>query len=125
MPVKVELPSGAWVEIRDKLGAKDKWAIGAGYNVRVENGVSILPGNLGGLQMKAFLASVITGWGGPGLDGVLIPAQSPEGADILDRALSDLDDYDVLEDAVTPLFQRVQGGGRPNPEKAAATPSSS
>lgn len=119
--MRVELPSGNWAEVREKLGAADKWAIGSGYTVTVKDGATIVPGNVGALQMKAFLGSVITAWS---FEGIPVPSQNMAGADVLEHVFAGgLDDWNALEDAVAPLFQKV--AGRPNQQPPATTPSSS
>lgn len=120
--MRVDLPNGQWVEVREKLGAGDRWAISSGYTVTYKDGGTILPGNVGALQMKAFLASVITDWSFP---GVPVPSQNMAGAEVLAHVFAeDLEGYTVLEEAVAPLFAKVVAS-RPNPPGAATTPSSS
>ena len=119
--MRVELPSGAWVELRDKLSLQDRWAMGGGITITQRDGVQYLPANISDLQMKGFLGSVIEAWSFPGIP---VPSQNIAGADILGQVFTDLDDFDALEEAVQPLFQKA-ARNRPNPKPAATTPSSS
>ena len=120
MPVKVELPSGGWVEVRDRLTLQDKWAITQGLEIQSRDGVQYIPANFGDQQMRNFLSSVITAWS---FEGIPVPSQNFGGADVMATVL-DLDDYDALEEAVQPLYEKV-ARSRPNRQKAATTPSSS
>lgn len=119
--MRVELPSGAWVEIRDKLSLQDRWAMGEGITITQRDGVQYIPANISDLQMKGFLGSVITAWS---FQGIPVPSQNIGGADVLGTVFTDLDDFETLEDAVQPLFQKV-ARNRPNPKPPATTPSSS
>lgn len=117
--MRVELPSGGWVEVKDKLTLRDKWAVAEGLEVQSRDGVQYIPASFGDLQMKNFLTSVITAWS---FDGIPVPSQNIGGADVMATVL-DLDDYDALEEAVQPLYQKVSN--RPNRKAGGTTPSSS
>ena len=104
---RIDLPSGAWVEYRDKLTTEDKWAVDGAYDVTVNaDGVAVVPGNAGSLKMKAFLGRVITDWSFAA-QGIPVPSQNIGGDDVIATAVSDLDDMNALEDAVAPLFEKV------------------
>lgn len=106
---KVTLPvSGAWVELRETLLVADRDAARGSFSITLgADGTQTLPGNLVGLQTEALLAELITGWGGPGLDNVPVPSLNPEGAAVIKRLITELDDYDALADEVQPMLERV------------------
>ena len=126
MPVpRVELPSTAWVEIRDKLQARDKFATQGGFTVEWQEGKQLMPSGVSNTMMKNLLAVIITEWGGPGLEGIAIPEKNLAGADILDSL--DIDDYQALADAAEPLLRKLVMP-RPNQQDRtgdSTTPSSS
>lgn len=114
--MRVELPSGAWVEIREKLMAADKMAVqeavkfdlsmsGASDKQQISAGVAT--------QMRmAFFAQVITAWS---YEGIPIPSTGLAPAAIVIGQTMDLDDYNELEDQTDELFQKVRGSSnRPN-----------
>jgi hypothetical protein len=115
--VRVELPSGCWVEIRDKLMAGDKFAVQGSFNVKVIDGEQVMPGSITNLMRNALLTETITAWGGPGLEGIPVPSANLGGADIIGTHL-DIDDYNCLVDAVEPMLEKVTFTG---PKKKAAT----
>lgn len=121
--MRVEMPSGAWAELRDKLQAGDKFATQSGFTVEWQEGKQLMPSGVSNTMMKNMLAVIITGWGGPGLEGIPIPAQNFAGPDILDTL--DIDDYDALSTAGEPLLRKLVMP-RPNPQAGSSTtPSSS
>jgi hypothetical protein len=115
--MRVDLPSGGWVEYRDNLLAQDRFDVQEAATVNIADGTRQVISPLGMLnaQRNALLAKVITNWSLAEEKGIPIPANNPGGAEILGTAL-DLDDYNALEAAIEPLFDRVrgQGGGTPN-----------
>jgi hypothetical protein len=119
------MPSGTWAELRDKLNAGDKFATQSGYTVEWQEGKQFLPAGVANLMMRNLLGTVITSWGGPGLEGIPVPAQNFAGIGILDTL--DIDDYEVLSEKASPLLTRLVGP-RPNPRDRtgdSTTPSSS
>jgi hypothetical protein len=120
--MKVELPSGAWVEIRDKLMAGDKFSVQGSFKVEVVDGKQMMPGGITNLMRNALLTETITSWGGPGLEGIPVPSQNIGGTAVLGTIL-DIDDYNALVEAVEPLMEKVSFGGPKT--KTATTPSSS
>jgi hypothetical protein len=117
------MPSGAWAELRDKLQAGDKFATQSGFTVEWQEGKQLMPSGVSNTMMKNMLGVIITGWGGPGLEGIPIPAQNFAGPDILDTL--DIDDYDALSTAGEPLLRKLVMP-RPNPQAGSSTtPSSS
>ena len=105
MPVRVDLPGGGYVELRDKLQAKDKFATQGGFVVEWQEGKQLMPSGVSNTMMKNLLGVIITEWGGPGLEGIAIPAQNIAGADILDSL--DIDDYQALAEAAEPLLRKL------------------
>ena len=102
---RVELPSGAWVDIRDKLLAQDKFVIQSAIKVEMDatTNVQTYSGGIQNQMRNALLQQVITAWS---YEGIPIPAASPSGADILGSTM-DIDDYDALSDAVEPMLIKV------------------
>jgi hypothetical protein len=110
----VTLPSGAVVTLRDKLTAKDKFAVQAAvhFSLDTTTGMQVSTGSILNDMRNALLKTIITSW----TFGTLIPSAAAE--DTL--ADLDLDDYDALADAVEPLLQKVTGSGpnRPAPSSS-------
>ncbi len=123
--MRVEMPSGTWAELRDKLNAGDKFAVQSGYTVEWQEGKQFLPAGVANLMMRNLLGTIITSWGGPGLEGIPVPAQNFAGIGVLDQL--DIDDYEALSEKASPLLTRLVGP-RPNPQDRtgdSTTPSSS
>lgn len=114
---KVELPSGAWVEYRDKLKAADRFAVQS--VVSVEVGMENNRNRAAFLEMQndmrnALLGRIITDWSYP----VPIPANdSFRAADMVIGDAMDLEDYAALEKAVDPLMDLIAGRNQPDPKK--------
>jgi len=112
---RAELPSGEWVEYRDKLIAADRFAVQA--VARVEFGDS---GNKASfLEMQndmrnALLGRIITGWS---YHSPIPSADSFRAADMVIGETMDLDDYAALEKAIEPLMDKIAGRGTPDPKK--------
>lgn len=113
---KVELPSGAWVEYRNKLKAADRFAVQAVVTVEVGDGST--RNRAAFLEMQndmrnALLGRIITDWSYP----VPIPANdSFRAADMVLGDAMDLEDYSVLEKEVEPLMDLIAGRNNPNPK---------
>ena len=118
---KIDLPSGCWVEYRTELNGGDQFKVQGSFEVRVVDGVQVMPSNVQGHMRRALLAEIITGWGGPGLEGIPVPSQNMAGAAILDRL--SIKDTNVLNEAVRPLLEEVSFTG-PTKAQVATTPSS-
>jgi len=101
--MRVELPSGGWVELRDRLKAADKFAVQDSIRLQIEDGVQLFTGGIQNSMRNALLGRVITSWS---FEGVPIPSQNIAGDDIIGDTL-DLDDYDALTKAVEPLMEKV------------------
>lgn len=118
--MRVELPSGGWVELRDALKAKDKHAVQAAVKFTIADGgrQEVSAGVQNDMQ-DALLGLIITAWSFAESCGWPIPAGNPGGTAILGEL--DIDDYNALIDAVDPIYQKVRlgGGGSPNSGKPA------
>jgi hypothetical protein len=113
--VRVELPSGGFVEVRDKLQADDKFGVQNSIKFKVKDGKEQeVSGGITNDMRNALLASIITDWS---LDAP-IPSKDP-GAGLKAIRAMDLDDYNAVQEAVEPLLEKVSF--RPNRE----TPSDS
>lgn len=103
---KVELPSGGWVEYRDQLKARDRFVVhDAMVFEQREGGNRISPGMIDD-QRNALLGRIITGWSFPDA----IPSKNSfQAADVIIGEAMDIDDYNVLADAVQPLMEKLNG----------------
>lgn len=110
--MKVELPSGGWVEYRDKLMAGDKFAVQDAISVEFKDGVNRASLGTVNDQRNALLGRIITDWFG----------QTPEqlkniqAADIVIGNAMDLDDYNALTEAVDPLLNKIMGSTVKDPK---------
>jgi hypothetical protein len=115
---KVDLPSGAWVEYRDKLLAADRFAVQAVARVELKessNSASFL--EMQNDMRNALLGRIITGWS---YSGPIPSADSFRAADMVIGETMDIDDYAALEKAVEPLMDKIAGRGEaPDPKKLA------
>jgi hypothetical protein len=116
---RIELPSGAWVEYRDALKVKDRFAVQevAKVDIREEgNSTSFLA--MQNDMRNALLARIITAWS----YGVPIPSQNSfQAADVIIGDAMDLDDYATLEAEIQPLMDKIAGrGAAPDPKKPSA-----
>lgn len=101
---RIELPSGAWVDIREKLMASDKFAIQESISISMDGDANQhFTGGFINQMRNALLKEIITEWS---FDGIPIPEKNPGGAQVLGTTL-DLDDYNALSDAVEPLLLKV------------------
>lgn len=120
--MRVDLPSGGWVDLRDDLKGSDAKAARRAVTYTVDDdGKRVMNAGSDDDMRDALLARIITGWS---LEekGVLPPCKNPlAGPDHIADALSD-EDYAALHQATTPLLNRM--AGRPNPQ-GQTTPSSS
>lgn len=107
----VDLPvSGAKATLREKLTAKDKFAVQKAAVTTVDSttGIQEMRGaSLVNDMRNALLTRIIESWT---VEGVGIPSIQ---ADALDEL--DIDDYLELCKAVEPLMEKIVSGGIPNP----------
>jgi len=116
--VRIDLPSGAYVEIQDRFKGSLAGRVTGAVMIEVQDGKSLIPGDIGVRQTDAFLKETITDWS-PAAEGIPIPkTPGPNGMDrteVIGDTL-DADDYAALHEAVQPLVLRVLGRGRGNPQ---------
>jgi hypothetical protein len=113
--LRVDLPSGGFVEFRDSLKAKDKFSVQNSIRFKVRDGKEQeVSGGITNDMRNALLAELITGWS---LKAPLPSADMKAGMAAIDDM--DIDDYNALQEAVEPLLEKVSF--RPNRE----TPSDS
>jgi hypothetical protein len=115
---KCDLPSGAWVEYRENLKAKDRFAAQAAAIMSMGTDGDT---KLSGLAIQnsirnALLAQIITKWSYP----VPVPAQNDfikgREEEYLGEQM-DLDDYNFLAQKIEPLVEKISGVVVENPKK--------
>lgn len=123
--MRVELPSGNWVEIRDKLKAKDKFSVQNAIASSMEMtaaGTAKVPGNVMSLMQSALMARIIQEWSFtdplPGTHTCSdcmgnSAAWHDHVSDVIGELL-ELDDYNKLEEVISPLLEKVMSA--PNRE---------
>jgi hypothetical protein len=114
---RVSLPSGAWVEYRDKLLAADRFAVQAVARVQLgekANSASFLEMNND--MRNALLGRIIVKWS---YDAPIPADDHFRAADMVIGETMDVDDYSALEEAVEPLMEKISGRGTtaPDPKK--------
>jgi hypothetical protein len=98
--LRIELPSGAWVDVKDNTVPGDRFAIQDAPETIVEDGKIIVRGAASSMW-KAFLARLITAWSWP------VPIPAAAGLQVLDEYPPDEDDAAALEDALTERYDRL------------------
>jgi hypothetical protein len=98
--MRIELPSGSWVDVKDNTVPGDRFAIQDSVDVVIEDGKSVIHG-AASAQWKAFLSRVVTGWSFP------VPIPSVAGTQVLDEYPDKEDDADALEDALQERYDRL------------------
>lgn len=123
--MRIELPSGGWIELRDRLMAQDKMAVQAAIRVVYEPApgddsreVRRVDGGTDDRMRVALLSRIITAWS---FAGVPVPASNIADPEDLIGSTLDLDDYEAVCEAVQPLFLRVVRGKAAAEGKAAET----
>jgi hypothetical protein len=114
--LRVELPSGGWVEIRDKLMAGDGFQVRRAAKItQGADSTTFSPKEMEDDQRNTLLGLIITGWSFP----VPVPSQNSfAAADVVIGNAMDLDDYAFLAEAVQPLMDKIDGkGARPDPKQ--------
>jgi hypothetical protein len=113
--LRLDLPSGGWIEYRDQLRGKDKFAVQGAIRFTMEEGrAQEVTGAVSNNMRNALLARIITDWSFP----EPIPAKRSD-LDLsdplqLEDAIGeplDIDDYNALQEAVEPLFEKVSFQG--------------
>lgn len=116
--MRVELPSGGWVEVRDKLMAKDRFDVQDAITFTVTDGKQqkMSAGMINDMR-NALLTQTITEWS---FDGMMLPSQARVlNGDRYDASefigtIMDIDDYNALSQAVEPLMDKVNLSTVPN-----------
>lgn len=116
--MRVELPSGGWVEVRDRLMSADRFAVHDAVDFVIAEGQQqrVSAGMLNQMR-NALLTTTVTAWS---FEGFMLPSQARElNGDAYDAAaflggILDLDDYNELARAVEPLMQKVSLAAVPN-----------
>lgn len=131
MTTRVDLTSGAWVDLRDKLNAGDKFAAQDAAKLNVRNpssnddpgqAVTQSTGGFANQMRRALLARIIEAWS---FEGIAIPAnnpgvrEDPEAVAALFAEVFDLDDWNDLEDATEDVLLKVMRRG-PNRRNSSA-----
>ena len=117
--MRVDLPSGGYIEFRDSLKAKDKFTVQNSLKFKVKDGKEQeVSGGITNDMRNALLAELITSWS---LDAPLPSADMKAGMAAVDDM--DIDDYNALQEAVEPLLEKVSF--RPNRETPSGSAESS
>lgn len=111
---KVELPSGGWVEYRDKLMAGDKFAVQDAISVEFKDGANKVSVGTVNDQRNALLGRIITNWSFGQTPDQLKTLQA---ADVVIGNTMDLDDYNFLADTIEPLLNKIMGAEVKDPKK--------
>ena len=108
--MRVDLPSGGYIEFRDSLIAKDKFKVQKSLKFKVKDGQEQeVSGGITNDMRNALLAELITAWS---LGAPLPSADLKAGMAAIDDM--DIDDYNALQEEVEPLLEKVSF--RPNRE---------
>lgn len=111
---RIELPStredgsNNWIEYRDKLKAIDRFAVQEAVLIEVGSGGTqkYSVGAMANDMRNALLGRIITGWSFP----EPIPANNHfQAADVVIGNTLDLEDYAVVEEAIQPILDLIEG----------------
>jgi hypothetical protein len=103
---KVELPSGGWVEYRDKLMSGDKFAVQDAVSLEFRDGANKASLGLMNDQRNALLGRIITGWSFGQTPNDVAALQA---ADVVIGNALDIDDYNMLSEEIQPLLDKITG----------------
>jgi hypothetical protein len=128
---RVELPSlreGSetehnWVEYREHLKAIDRFAVQDAITMQIKDGTNVTSLGIANDIRNALLGRIITGWSFPGQYPAQVKDMVPPDT-VIGEAM-DLDDYNVLADAVQPLVEKVSGTSKKKGTDPKATRSAS
>ena len=116
--MRVDLPSGGYVEYRDTLRARDKFAVQEAIKFRVsEDEGQEVSGGIANDMRNALLCQVVTAWSLGPLPSADLKAAMAAIDDL------DIDDYNAIQEAVEPLLAKV--GFRPNRKTPSGSAASS
>jgi hypothetical protein len=103
--VRVDLPSGNTVDLRDQIKGGDRIAAQKALKFRTgEDRVQVMEGDAGDQIAIALLIRMITGWS---FEGRPVPSQQLDGNQASCLEDLDIDDYDALIQAVEPFIEKV------------------
>ena len=115
--MRIELPSGAWLDIREEWKGADRKKTRKAVKLSVtEAGVREMDGDIDDAMRDAMLAEIITAWSLTE-QGIPIPSKNIGGADVIAEVLGHKD-YNALQDAAQPLLDDLLGRGQGNPKTA-------
>jgi hypothetical protein len=112
--MRIDLPSGNWVELRDKLLAIDRFAVQEVALVETGDKSKVSFLTLQNDMRNALLGRIITSWS---YDAPIPSKNSFAAADVVIGNAMDLEDYAALEDAVEPFMELISGKSQPSPKK--------
>ncbi len=113
---RIDLPSGNFVEIRDKLMAADKFAVQDAIVLTLSGSDrQEITAGIQNRMRNALLGQIITSWS---YDGYPIPSQNALAGNDIIGTIMDLDDYNALSEKVQPLLEKV--GFAPNQPASAS-----
>jgi len=101
--MRVTLPSGAWIDVKDQTVPGDRFAVRDAVDLVLEDGKTVIHG-AATKQWKAFLIRVVIDWSYP------VPIPAVGGDAVLDEYPDNDDDIDALEDALSARFERITTG---------------
>lgn len=104
---RFELPSGAWVEYRDKLMSMDRFEVQDSVILEFRDGGNRASLGMVNDQRNALLGRIITAWSFP--DPVPSQVRDIAAADVVIGKVMDLDDYNALAAEVQPLLDKITG----------------
>lgn len=100
--MRIDLPSGAWVDVKDNTVPGDRFAVQDSVDVVVEDGRTVIHGAASS-QWKAYLSRVVLAWS-YSEKGVPLPSQNIA---VLDEYPDQEEDADALEDALQARYDRI------------------
>lgn len=101
--MRVDLPSGNTVDVRDKLMAADRFAVQDSIILTVSGEKQEIGAGVQNRMRNSLLGQIIQAWSFP---GVPIPCENVAGIDVIGNVM-DIDDYNYLAEAVQPLLDKV------------------
>ena len=114
---RIDLPSGAWLDVRDEFRGSDRKKVRRAIRLSVTpDGVQEMFGDVDDVMRDAMLTEITTDWS-LAAQGIPIPSvPGPDGrprTDVIAESLSS-EDYGALQEAAQPLLEKVLGRSRPN-----------
>jgi hypothetical protein len=101
---RIDLPSGNWIEYRDALKAKDRFAVQNAIKLTMTSqGTQEYAGGTQNAMVVALLTRLITSWS---FEDPVPSANGKDPEDVLGDVL-DIDDYAALEEATEELMNKV------------------